>query len=189
MKIALDFDGVISNCGKLKSAGAKKLFGLDIPANKFKREIVVGEGLMTLTQYRQLQESIYATHKIGMMMEPVEGALHFLPKIISQGHTVRIVTSRDGQALKIAKEWSSKNGFELDFVGLGYGISKAGATDGFDVFIDDDLDKLETLVNTVPYRFLFSWSYNAHVEVGHIARRINSWEEIYHTIQAINGIL
>jgi uncharacterized HAD superfamily protein len=122
-------------------------------------------------------------------MEPVEGVLHFLPKLIGQGHTIRIVTSRDNQSLEIAREWTRKKGLKLNFVGLGYGVSKAGATDGFDVFIDDDLDKLETLVGIVPYRFLFSWSYNAHIEAGHIARRINSWEEIYHTIQAINGIL
>ena len=41
MKIGLDFDGVISDCGKLKSDSAKKLYGVDIPSAKFKKEIVV----------------------------------------------------------------------------------------------------------------------------------------------------
>jgi hypothetical protein len=37
MKIGLDFDGVVTDCGKLKEGGVRGLYGVDIPASKFKR--------------------------------------------------------------------------------------------------------------------------------------------------------
>lgn len=185
MKIGLDFDGVISDCGKLKSDGSKKLYGVDIPPAKFKKEIVVGEKYLTMEQYRELQKTIYGTREIGFLMEPVDGVLHFLPRIIADGHTVLVVTSRGEVELEIAKEWSTRQGLQLDFIGVGYGNSKANAANGLDFYVDDDLEKLESLVGVVPHRFLFSWGYNAHVEIGDVAKRIASWEELYNTIQTL----
>ena len=105
MKIGLDFDGVISDCGKLKSDGAKKLYGIDIPPAKFKKEIVVGEKHLTANQYRELQKIIYGTREIGFLMEPVDDVLHYLPLLVAEGHIVLIVTSRWEVELEIAKEW------------------------------------------------------------------------------------
>ncbi|MCX6788239.1 MAG: hypothetical protein NT108_03725 [Candidatus Kaiserbacteria bacterium] len=184
MKIGLDFDGVISDCGRLKSDGARKLYGVDIPPAKFKKEIVVGEGHLTAEQYRNLQNVIYGTREIGFLMEPVDGVLHFLPRLVADGHTVLIITSRGEPELKIAKEWSIRQGLRLDFVGVGYGNSKAEAAIGLDLYVDDDLDKLADLIDVVPRRFLFSWGYNAHVDVGTIAKRVASWEELHRTTQA-----
>lgn len=188
MKIGLDFDGVISDCGKLKSDGARKLYGVDIPSAKFKKEIVVGEKHLTAGQYRELQKIIYGTRKMGFLMEPVEGVLHCIPQLYADGHTVLIVTSRGEVELEIAKERSTRQGLQLDFVGVGYGNSKAGAAAGLDLYVDDDLDKLEPLVGVVPHRFLFSWGYNAHVDIGSVAKRVASWEELYGIIQVLGGV-
>lgn len=184
MKIGLDFDGVISDCGRLKSDGAKKLYGVDIPAAKFKKEIVVGEKHLTAEQYRNLQRIIYGTREIGFLMKPVDGVLYYLPRLVAGGHTVLIVTSRGEVELQIAREWSVSHGLQLEFVGVGYNNSKAEAAAGLDFYVDDDLDKLEPLVGVVPHRFLFSWGYNAHVDVGTIAKRVASWEELHRIIQA-----
>lgn len=189
MKIGLDFDGVISDCGKLKSDGAKKLYGIDIPSARFKKEIVVGEKHLTMHQYRELQRAVYGTREIGFLMEPVAGVLHFVPQLIADGHTVLVVTSRDKVELEIAKEWSARQGLQLNFVSVGYGNSKASAANGPDLYVDDDLDKLESLVDVVPHRYLFSWGYNAHVEVGEVAKRVVSWEELYRIIQALNDTM
>jgi len=183
MKIGLDFDGVISDCGKLKSDGAKRLYGVDIPPAKFKKEIVVGEKYLTAEQYHELQKIIYGTREIGFLMEPVGGVLHYLPRLIANGHAVLVVTSRGEVELEIAKEWSVHQGLRLDFVGVGYRNSKAGAATGLDLYVDDDLDKLKPLVGVVPHRFLFSWGYNAHINIGKVAKRLASWEELYNTIQ------
>ena len=187
MKIGLDFDGVISDCGKLKSDGAKKLYGVDIPPAKFKKEIVVGEKYLTAGQYRELQKIIYGTREVGFLMEPVGGVLHHLPLLVAEGHIILIVTSRGEVEIEIAKEWSLLQGLQLDFVGVGYGNSKADAATGLNLYVDDDLDKLEPLVDVVPHRFLFSWGYNAHVDIGTIAKRIASWEELYRAVQALEN--
>lgn len=185
MKIGLDFDGVVSDCGKLKSDTAKKLYGLDIPPKKFKKEIVIGEGYLTAEQYRDLQKTIYGTREVGLLMEPVEGMLESIPQLLALGHTLLVVTSRTEVELEIAKEWSLNQGLNLDFFGVGYGVSKAAACTGLDVYIDDDLDKLEPLVGIVPHRFLFSWGYNSHIGIGAVAKRIGSWEEFRKTIEGL----
>ena len=84
MKIGLDFDGVISDCGRLKSDGAKRLYGLNISPEKFKTEIVVGQGLLTLEQYRNLLKQIYGTRGIGLLMQEVEGAVGYTKRLISE---------------------------------------------------------------------------------------------------------
>ncbi len=183
MKIGLDFDGVISNCGDLKSYCAKALYGVHISPAKFKQEIVVGEKHLTMDQYRELQKIIYGTQEIGFLMKPVDGVLHFLPQLLDDGHTVLVVTSRSDVSLEIAKEWSVRQGLKLDFVGVGYGKSKANAAKDLDFYVDDDFDKLEQLIDIVPNRFLFSWDYNADVEVGTIAKRLASWEDLYLTVR------
>jgi len=182
MKIGLDFDGVISDCGKLKSDGAKKLYGVDIPSAKFKKEIVVGENHLTAEQYRELQRIIYGTREIGLLMKPVDGVLRYLPRLISDGHIILVITSRGAAEQEIDKEWSVRRGLKLDFVSVGYGESKAKAAVGFDIFVDDDLDKLEPLVGVVSRRFLFSWGYNVHVNVCSVAERVVSWEKLYSII-------
>lgn len=185
MKIGLDFDGVISDCGKLKSDAAKKFYGLDIPPEKFKKEIVIGEGHLTAEQYHDLQKIIYGTRVAGFLMEPVSGMLESIPQLLALGHTLLIVTSRGEVELEIAKEWSIRQGLALDFIGVGYGVNKAGACTGLDVYIDDDLDKLEPLVGIVPQRFLFSWGYNSHIDEGRVAKRVGSWGEFCKTIESL----
>ncbi len=185
MKIGLDFDGVISDCGKLKSDAARMLYGLTIPPEMFKKEIVVGEGHLTPEQYRDLQMTIYGTREVGFLMEPVAGMLGSIPRLRALGHTLRVVTSRGEAELEIAKEWSLQQRLTIDFTGIGYGVSKAAACTGLDVYIDDDLDKLQPLVDIVPHRFLFSWGYNSHIDVGDVAKRIGSWDEFCETIESL----
>ena len=187
MKIGLDFDVVISDCGKLKSDVAKILHGLDIPPAKFKKEMVVGEGYLTTEQYRNLQEIIYGTREFGLLMQPVVGMFDYVSKLLALGHSLVIITSRTGKELDVAREWALDKGLSIEFVGIGYGVSKADACTGLDVYIDDDLDKLEPLVDIVPHRFLFSWGYNEYVDEGRVARRIGSWQQFFETITSIEG--
>lgn len=186
MNIGLDFDGVISDCGKLKSEAAKRLYGVDIQPEQFKKEVVINNGLLTAAQYRDLQRIIYGTREIGFLMEPVAGALDYIPRLSSLGHTLLVVTSRGEREVEIAKEWSVTRGLTLAFISTRYGMSKAVACTGLDVYIDDDLDKLEPLVEIIPHRFLLSWGYNSHLETGVIARRVSSWHEFFEIITTLD---
>ncbi|MEY4744537.1 MAG: 5 nucleotidase, deoxy (Pyrimidine), cytosolic type protein [Candidatus Parcubacteria bacterium] len=184
MRIGLDFDGVISDCGALKCAAAKKLYGVDIPSERFKKELVVGGGLLTMQQYKDLQQTIYGTWDVGLTLLPVDGVLEAVPRLRDAGHSLRVITSRDGVQLEIARAWAAKHGLALDFTGVGYGSSKTGAAEGLDLYVDDDLDKLEPLIGIVPRRLLFSWGYNSHVDAGGIAERVASWKEIMDIVAA-----
>lgn len=187
MRIGLDFDGVLSDCGALKSECALELFGVRIPAERFKKEIVLGEGLLSAEQYRDLQERIYGTRELGLRMAPVPGVLDVLPRIMADGHEVTIITSRSGDMLAIATEWCAAHGLTPEFRGVGYGVSKAGEARGLHVYVDDDLDKIAPLVGVVPHRFLFSWGYNAHEEPEGIAERVASWHELHRRISDLSG--
>jgi len=186
MKIGLDFDGVISDCSRLKSDGAEQLYGLKIPPEKFKKELVVDTGILTLEQYRYLQKQIYGNREIGLKMLPVSGVLEFVPRLRRDGHDLIIVTSRGELESKVAQEWMKLKGLDLPLVWVGGGVSKVEACRGLDVYIDDDLDKLEPLVGVVPHRYLFSWGYNRHIEVPQaIAKRVESWEHFYNEISRL----
>lgn len=186
MKIGLDFDGVVTDCGQLKSDGAKRLYGVDIPSERFKTELVVGEGILTLEQYRELQAQIYGTRELGLLMKPVNGMLEFVSKLQKDGYDLSIVTSRGEKESEIAKEWMLDYGLSLPLIAVGGGSSKADACNGLEVYVDDDLDKLEPLVGVVPHRFLFSWGYNEHIHVPEsVASRVNSWRDFYDKISKL----
>lgn len=191
MRIALDFDGVLADCGSLKSKHAKEMFDVDISPERFKRELVVKElggdkAELTMAQYRELQGVIYGTHEVGLTIEPVPGMKSHLAQLLDEGHYLHVVTSRDGIQLEIAKEWARNHDIDIGFTGVGYGVSKAKAAKGFDLYIDDDLDKLEPLIEVVPHRYLFSWGYNSHLDETDIAVRVESWEEFYGHIQNVH---
>lgn len=182
MKLGFDFDGLFSDCGLLKSEAALELYGVKIHPDEFKRELVVGRGLLNHVQYRDLQQKIYGTRPLGFSMKPVSGVVAYTKEFLRDGHDILVVTSRTGEQLAIAIEWTNELGLDLPFIGVGYGKSKAHAAKGLDVFVDDDFDKLEPLVGVVPHRFLFSWGYNQHVETGNVAERVHSWSDLYSKI-------
>lgn len=181
MRIGLDFDGVISDAGKLKSEGALRLYGLNIPSEKFKKELVIGGGHLTAKQYHELQQIIYGTEEIGFLMELVEECKLHLNKLLADGHILIVITARTEESLEVARKWTHLQGLNLEFVGVEYGSSKASAATeaGVDVFVDDDLDKLLPLIGIVPHLFHFGWGYNEHINAGEFAIRVNSWRALY----------
>ena len=123
-------------------------------------------------------------------MQKVDGVVDYTQKLVSEGHNLKIITSRGTSELEIVKEWIQKIGLNFTFIGVGGGVKKTEACRGLDVYIDDDLDKLEPLVGIVPYRFLFSWGYNQHIQVPQsVAKRIESWQHFYEEMVSLSGKL
>lgn len=187
MNIGLDFDGVITNVGKLKNIAAKTLFKKDIPAEIFKRELVVGSGLLNNQQYTEVQK-LACGSGLGSCMEAVEDVLTYLPRLKDDGYGIRIITSRnDAETLWVAHNWLMDHELYFPVIGVGYKMDKIKPCRGLDVYVDDDLDKLEPLVDIVENRFLFSWPYNKNTKLDEkIARRVRSWGELYDIISELN---
>ncbi len=122
MKIGLDFDGVIADCGQLKSQAAKEIYGIDVPRELFKREILIENGIMSGNQYSEFQKIIYHTMEFGLRMEPVKDSFEFINKLLDLGYSVEVITSRSDSSLDVAKEWCKKNGLNIQkFTGVGGG--------------------------------------------------------------------
>ena len=190
MKLGLDCDGVVVDSGKLKSEGVKELYGMEIPPEEFKRELLVGSNIFTQEQYTHIQSQIYASRDLGLKMEPVKDAIEYISKLQDEGHELTVITSRRGDAAEIAREWMRAHSLELELVSVGKGENKSSACHGLNCYIDDDLDKLGYLVGVVPHRFLFTWGYNLHVKVPKlIARRVDSWKSFYKEISALSEAL
>lgn len=187
MNIGIDFDGVVADCGKLKREGARRLYGVDIPEEKFKKEIVIGEGLLTLEEYRTVQKEIYGTRELGLLAEMVPDAKKYIEQLQKEGYALTVVTSRGEQELIIAKEWTQKHGIHLPFIGVGGIETKEAACRELELaaYVDDDLDKLCPLSSCVPHLFLFSWGYNNSEIEGSVATRVFSWADFYQKIKEL----
>lgn len=182
MEIGVNFDNTFVELGPLKSRVALWILKKDIPPEKFRRDIIIQEGLMTENEYYQLKLNIYGDKEFGMGMELVDSVLYYLSRLMTDGHTISIVTLRHGIELEIAKEWCFARGIEFDLIGVEPEQAKADVAEGFDAFVDDDINELNSLVGIVPNRFLFSWGYNLDVETSGVATRVKSWEDLYRQI-------
>lgn len=188
MRVGIDFDGVISNLCDLKARGARKLFGITIPEEIMHKHIILRKGLLTEKQYDELQHFIAKT-EFGHTMRPVIGMQPSIKKLLREGYDIHVVTSRDGRALEIAREWLVKKELPINIIGVPRGESKVAVAKKhkIDIFVDDDLYKLEPLCGTVSHRLLFSWPYNDHVQESSFIKRVRTWQELYREI-AILGM-
>ena len=188
MKIGLDFDGVICNDELLKQRAAQKLFGVDLPQGRAKRVFIEEDGILSMEQYLDLQRYVWSPEGIDLM-EPIEGVFDYIVKMISEGHSVKVITSRTNGALALAEKWVRDHGVDVPFFSSGYvpGVgpkNKAEKAVGLDVYVDDRPSILEQLSSIVPKRILFSWKYNED-ETPNGVTRVSSWRDLYAHIESL----
>ena len=182
MKIGLDFDGVIADYSSAKAKAAERLFGLRIEPSHMHGKRIVNEGTLSLEQYRRAQELACLDPWSITAMQPIPGAVEALFGLL-RDHEIRIITSRHAEALKIARQWLRLRKLECPVIGVGYGVSKEGALQGEQVFVDDGLHKLSELTGAVPHLFLFGPQDAA--EVPDPIRPVLDWEALLTAIGKI----
>ncbi|MBS3167576.1 hypothetical protein J4216_00425 [Candidatus Woesearchaeota archaeon] len=189
MEVGLDFDGVFIDTSLVKSKLALALYGVYIPPEQFKREVVVGCGLLTDEQYTKVSRTASSDLELTLSMPPLPNSVYFTNRLLHEGHGVRVVTSRDGYNAWIAMQYMLYYGLFLTLSGVGYRIPKTDACRGLDFYADDDLDKLIPLVGIVPRLYLFSWPYNSHLTIpSNITGKTYSWSHIYSLISGRNVV-
>lgn len=187
MKIGLDFDGVLSNYGKLKQYGIRLKLGLDVPLEKTDKKILISEGILTKEQYLEICGYVLGSEELIPKMEPVQGALEFCRKLIKDGHDMVIVTSRGKGETIVAQKWLKMYDLNIPIIGVGIDNSKKNACTGLDVYLDDDIDKIENVGDVVSHKFLMSWPYNLHINPPSAIKRVSSWRNFYEEVSALKN--
>ncbi len=182
MKIGLDFDGVITDCGKHKSKIALEVYGKEIQPKDFRKEILLAEKIFTAQEYIDFQILVYESEEYGLLIEQVTECFDYLALLLEQGHDIQIITARTGRSLDNAKTWLSINDRSLPIVGIHHTLPKTSVAKDCDIFIDDDLKKLLPMIGIVPNLYLMSWDYNAQDILPSEIIRVNSWSHFYETI-------
>jgi uncharacterized HAD superfamily protein len=185
MKIGLDFDGVISDSTEVKLSLAKELFGVVLQPHQWRKDIVVGQSLLTPEQYNHIQELVYGSDEHGYKMTPIAGASESIRALLRGGHHLTIVTSRVLHKLEIAEAWARTHDIDIaiPFIGAGKNKSKAPYLEGFDIFVDDSLEKLLNIVDVVKHSFLFDQPYNSGLVTPPNISRAHGWPDLMEKIQ------
>lgn len=180
LRIGLDFDGVFSDCETLKDDVARDIH--DRPYTTLKD-----------ADKRTVRNAAYGDRDYALKMEPIEDAFKYVTQLHEKGYDITIITSRDGDMLNIAQEWFADQREQqpydvpdLPFNGVGYHNEKRDACleADVDVFVDDDLHKLEPLVDDVQHRFHFVGRY-AETDPD-VAEPVEHWAELYDKIQQLS---
>lgn len=196
--IVTDFDGVLADSDDARILFAQKEYGIYDLSPPVKRRVVVEQqGLMSVEQYRRLQQEVGGTWRYGRLMAPIPRVLYFVPKLYREGFPLSVVTSRtdeviDGKEYKMLsvakrwlKEWNLLQYFE-EIKGAGYRQSKVPILKRLcsrpAVCIDDNVDKLLPMLEVVEYVFLLSRPHNLREEVPFGIRRVESWQEFYEAV-------
>jgi uncharacterized HAD superfamily protein len=189
LRIGLDFDGVFSNCAKLKD---------DVAHDIYSRSYDELDGVERVTVRNAAygdRDYVFADRETDVAMEPMDDVFKYVAQLHEDGHDIQVITSRDGDMLEIAQDWYSQQREqtesdvpELAFTGVGYDSEKLDACrdHGVDVFVDDDLYKLEPVVEHVPHRYHFVGPNAAESDPA-VAEPVDTWEDLYQEIDGISN--
>lgn len=183
MYLGFDFDGVIANCALLKQKYIKKIFNLEVALEECTRKKVTSLGI-TSEQYDKLLSCIYDTD-VAYEIEEIDGAIETLKRLQKERHHVKIVTSRFFQfSGTMVTQWLGKRELNIPLICTNK-TPKGPYCRGLDLFVDDEIEKLELIQPTVDNLFLFSTPYNTEDKGNRIIKRVNNWQELYAEIQKL----
>ena len=174
LKVATDFDDVCVDTQGLEAVAARYFF-------KKEPHLLLYEEQRAITWWASATD--YALN-----VQPLEGAVEYLHLLRQEGNKRQVVTSRDGTFLEKAREIATLHNFALPFHGVGHKKSKAPALRGWDVFIDNEPEKLVDLADIVPHRLLFSRPDNEKCLLPPGVVRVSSWKEIYAYIHQVQDV-
>lgn len=184
MLAGLDFGGCIANSREVKSNLAQELYGVEIHPRNFDRAFIFKNGVLTEEQYLGVMHVVYETPDLGLSLPPIEGALENIARLQKDGYGSIVVTSRRAAAVDLAQHWLQQHGLDVEVLGVDKGTDKARVCRErrVDIFVDDDVHKLEPLREVVLHRFLYLGRYNRYspedaARVG--AMPAHTWNEIY----------
>jgi hypothetical protein len=179
MNVGLDFDGVIADGARLKSAVLKQAFDIDIAPVLCKRKYALQEGWVSEERYEEMLCAVYEDWEMHALIPPIPEAVESIRGLMDDGHHVRIISARDPAAERNVLPWLEQHGIVMPVVCVGRFGEKTEACRGLDAYVDDDLVHLLPLKRVVPRKFLFGPQpgLNQHW-LAHGIRRVQNWRTL-----------
>ena len=192
MRIGLDFDGVIVDSAAMKAKQIKNRFGVVLPHAVLHRGSTTRGGApgISFRQYNEAKRDVYWRAPTASEMIPVPGAIWYAQKLVNDGHSIFVISSRSRRSARFARSWCKQKRLPLTLV-MGVGMDRIDKSEAarkyeLDVFVDNDLEKLLLLDGVVRHKFLFTWHNNLHDDVGGVAERVFGSSGLYEAIRRIN---
>jgi len=190
MIIGLDFDGVVMDTQRLKVFAAMSMYGLSIPGSHLESSYIKANptSLISLEEYHALQEEIYVRNTFKTEVRFVDQAERAINTLLSNGHVLHIITSRDERAgLEQVKTLLSTVGLDIPAHGIGYNNSIRDKCQelGLNVFVDDDLEKLISLMGAVPHLYLFNTASTQLTNLPPGIQVVSFWSELLSKIEKL----
>lgn len=148
MTIVSDLHGVFIDgfsIMKLRSEVAEKLFQVKISPKDYRKDKVIGNGLLSAGQYGKVSREVYGEWEYVSRMEPIKGYEYFCDFIKNQGCRLIILTSIVDEMLVCAKQWLRNHNIEFErIVGVGTGGDRTELLKdcGANVYVDDRIENL-----------------------------------------------
>jgi len=194
MTIVSDLHGVFIDCrsiNELRSEVAKKLFGINISPQDFRRSKVIGSGWLLEEQYSRVGKEVYGNWEYVSRMKPINGYQNFNNFVENKNIRLVIVTSVVDEMLVYAKRWlkNHKINFEKVF-GVGISGDRTHFLDEFqaDVYIDDRIDNLERIQKTLKlpcHKFLMVADESQPKYMVGIVEVVNDLEDLTRELQQL----
>jgi uncharacterized HAD superfamily protein len=188
LNIGIDFGGVIADEGKYRVKAAKKMYDIDVPLSECMKHKIISKDYLSYEQYQALKKWIYESEETYcFLLQPIAGAIKCLKVLSELGHSCKILTNRHGKTFKFTKKWIQNHSINIDLLSSNGGSKNAIARqENFDVFIDDDIEKLLELVGIVPHLYLMSWPYNQDQQLLDEVKPVSSWKKFYEEITLLS---
>lgn len=174
-QIGLGFDDIILDSSNTAISIVEKMLKkpVEVP---FTKENMVPD-FISEHQYKTIQQKVYLGH---YSVEPIKDAIYYLKEIVKHGCILRVLTNRSGEALDVAKDFFVDNGLsKIPVIVVGPDMLKTNLCFGLDLFIDDDLESLISIIGEVKHLLLFDQPKNRHCVLPGNITRVYSWYDIY----------
>lgn len=187
MNIGIDIDDTITETSELLMPYVAEYFSIDI--DYLKKNNICYNNLPK--EYKE-KEKEFGKSTFGRVLLDVrlkENAKEIIDKLKEDGHKIVIITARDetiyDAPFEFTKKQLKKLRIEYDKLFCTFDKKQICIDENIDFFIDDSVENLNNVEDTVGQVLLFNSKTNMR-ENNHFIR-VNSWKEIYNYISDYNN--
>jgi uncharacterized HAD superfamily protein len=174
VRIALDFDGTISDLIGGYVLYAREHFGVDVP---YERAIGQRPPYLGEERHGEMVRAVLGS-EFALSLDPLPGARQAIERLRGE-HELFVVTARNDDEVPWAHRWMERHGIEVeDFVHTSRGPKLEACTAlGATLILDDSPPVIDELHGTDVTPVLIDAPYNREAALPDGARRVEGWPE------------